>query len=247
MVRAAFRKSPGSRPPQSVPANALFNRPSLMALVLPHSIFLHVPKTGGTWVRTAIDRAGIPNRESNRGQEPLGFRFHTDLTNTTDRGPLNLTFRRRPGTWYIPGGRFCFAFVRNPLDWYRSYWAHRMRKGWKPRHKIDSVCASDEFETFVGHMLEKFPGYVSELYELYTGPEADEIGFVGRQENLVPDLIRALRDAGEPFDEGRIRETGPVNLGSELQAWSEKSRYSPQLEEAVRRAEHRAMKRFGYL
>lgn len=218
-----------------------------MALVLPHSIFLHVPKTGGTWVRTAIDGAGIPNRESNRGQEPLGFQIHTDLTNTTDRGPWNLTFRRRPRTWYIPGGRFCFAFVRNPLDWYRSYWAHRMRKGWKPQHKIDSVCASDDFETFVRHMLEKFPSYVSDLYELYAGPENDEIGFVGRQENLIEDLIRALREAGEAFDEDRIRETEPVNLGSELQQWSEKSRYPSQLEEAVLRAEHRAMKRFGYL
>jgi len=32
-------------------------------LILPRSCFLHVPKTGGSWVKAAIAAAGIPFEE----------------------------------------------------------------------------------------------------------------------------------------------------------------------------------------
>jgi hypothetical protein len=37
--------------------------------------------------------------------------------------------------------RFTIAIVRHLLDWWRSFWAHRMRLGWQPEHEIDSRAA----------------------------------------------------------------------------------------------------------
>lgn len=219
-----------------------------MALVLPKSVFLHVPKTGGEWVREAIAAAGIPTRESNRGQT-WNAQKHSHLLDTTGLKGWNFAFRRRPLTWRRPWGGFLFAFVRNPLDWYRSAWAYKSERNlWKDDEPFDAKCYSDDFQQFVRNVLEHYPGHVSDLYELYTGrEETGVISFVGRQESLAADLVKALRLANEKFDEKALLATSRVNVTAESPKWKDRCAYTPELEEAVIKAEERIMKRFGYL
>jgi Tfp pilus assembly protein PilF len=191
-----------------------------MAVFLPrtNSLILEVPKTGSKWVRAAIQRAGIPFQQIG----PAEWKGH--------------------GTLLIHGRKFSFiaCFVRNPINWYRSYWAYRIEKGWHPEVELDSVCQTNSFDTFVRKASLLLPGVLTAIYETYTGSKEDPIDFIGKQENLANDLMTALRMCGEKFDEGRLLSTGRINESSC------RPDYPRELRELVVLAEHQAMKRYGY-
>jgi hypothetical protein len=182
-------------------------------------VFLHVPKTGGTWVREAL-RAGGVAVEPVDPDEP-----HTEL----DACPCPQKFK--------------IAFVRHPLSVYQSYWRFKKTDGWDRRNPFDGACASGSFASFVENVLAKYPGWCSRRFESFVGVAGAEIEFVGRCERLADDLVRALRAAGEPFDEARLRETPPVNVS----VWPiEDARWPDNLAERVLTSESDALERFGY-
>ena len=189
-------------------------------LILPHSCFLHVPKTGGSWVKQAIIAAGIPAREH------------------AIKGYSHLGIADCPEPW-----KFRFAFVRNPLGLYRSYWQFKMTVGWDPDNVLDQRCRADDFQVFVNKVLAADAGiYARNLRDFVGTPEAP-IEFVGRFENLVEDLVQALTLAGESFDAQAIRQLPPSNVSNKSKA---PAVYTPQLEAAVRAAEAEVFERFGY-
>lgn len=192
-----------------------------MALMLPHSVFFHIPKTGGTWVRQAIKNAGIPTVEIPRNPK---------MNRSTHATPRVVSC----------GGKFTFAFVRNPWDWYRSLWGYRMKTGWRTEDLFDS-CRSDDFEEFMWKALQRFPGYLGYRFRDFVGPGLGLLDFVGKQENLAEDLITALKLAGEEFDETKILSTPPQSA-SDLRPV-----YSPQLFQAVLESEWKTLVRFRYL
>jgi len=156
-----------------------------MALLLPRSVFYHIPKTGGSWVREAVRSAGIPAQEI---------------------GNLHATPQEAG-----PQGRLAFTFVRDPLTWYPSYWMYQMRMAWDLPNSALGAFRSDDFGSFMRRVLRKRPGFLSKLYGSYVGLPFHPVQFIGRQENLAEDLIHALRLAGERFDERRILSTPPRN------------------------------------
>lgn len=205
----------------------------VMALLLPRSLFLHIPKTGGSWVREAVRRAGILTDEISPAP-----------TGTTMRAAALL--HAAPGTLHIQD-RFRFAFVRNPLSFYQSYWCFRMLHGWDPRLDIDRTCHSDDFETFVRGVLTEVPGgWVTRVYARFLGANFSMLDFVGRTENLAEDLFLALSLAGETFDAEAIRATPEQNVSSRLSEWADRCRYSPKLRAFVCFAERLVMDHFGY-
>lgn len=191
-----------------------------MALMLSRSVFFHIPKTGGVWVRRAIAHAGIRTLEI--GNAPV-------LDGNTHNRPKDVSLQ----------GRFTFSFVRHPLDWYVSYWSYRMLEGLWKKGMLDA-CMSDDFDRFLRNALRRFPGYLSDFYEEYLGPPPGMLHFVGRTENLAADLVRALRLAGEDFDEERLLTTPRQNISAIRPICT------PELRERVLRAEEKAMVRFGY-
>ena len=192
-------------------------------LVLPNSRFLHVPKTGGKWIKKAIIAAGIPYEEHFR---PWGCQHITLLENPP-----------HPEL-------FTFAFVRHPLRYWQSYWRFKMGVDWNdPHNGLDKKCRADDFETFMRNVLSMFYGECSKVYERFVGPPDDEIEFVGKFENLVEDLITALALAGEKFDPRVIRATAPTNVSDKKRYVAD---YSPELERDVRKAEQPALERFDY-
>jgi hypothetical protein len=117
-------------------------------------------------------------------------------------------------------GRFTFAFVREPLSWYGSLWTFR-RRLWREKEADPSMLVpagefpdesfARDFPDFIEEVVATWPGYLSRYYEHYVGKPRDEIDFVGHYENLVDDLVRALRAGGEEFDEGTLRDFPVVN------------------------------------
>jgi hypothetical protein len=165
------------------------------------AIFHHIPKTGGTWVFSALQALNLVSR-------PCGH-VHADYFHTAWHEILY-----PPRGWFAGVGRsfkparspaftastFRFCFVREPLAWYESYWRYMQDQGW-PHWGTEGEpsqwhpCAplnglqSDEFNTFVGRVNAKRPGFVSEMFSLYTDAS---ISFVGKQESLVEDFMKAM-------------------------------------------------------
>lgn len=189
-------------------------------LILPKSCFFHVPKTGGTWVTRAIQSTSI------------------DCLNFRPEGNSHSGLKQCPCL-----EKFKFAFVRHPAGLYRSYWQFKMTYGWDANNRLDQDCRSNTFCDFVRQVLDQYPGiYSSELLK-YVGEKEHEIEFIGKYENLVNDLVTALKLAGEVFDESALRAFQPVNVSDKI---AYPAIYSGDLEEQVRKAERMVLERFNY-
>jgi Tfp pilus assembly protein PilF len=184
-----------------------------------NALLLLVPKTGSTWIRAKVKELGLDVEEVG---DPA-MREH-DLLAAFDR------------TRY----RWVGAFVRSPLEWYRSYWSYRMEKGWRPDYPLDEHCASEDFETFVRKAVTTLPGALGNIYDSYVGKPGEEIDFVGRQENLASDFARFLSLIGE--------EPGAVgDGGSRVNATKIRPDFTEELKELITVSEWQTMRRFGYL
>ena len=191
----------------------------------PRLLFLHVPKTGGTWFTGAAEHAGVATvRPEATPGAPVAVRDHANLIQMSARSQ----------------GRLTCAFVRHPLDWWRSYWGYRMRDGWTD-DPLDSATASDDFDEFARAVVERFPGYASALFTHYLAAPRRRTDFVGRFENLVDDACSMLRAAGERFDERRLREHPPENVNDYELA---PALYRRGTAHQLARAEHAAIEAF---
>lgn len=160
-----------------------------MTVMLPKSRFIHIPKTGGSWVRAALRNSKISLVE-----------------------PIKTLKHSLPEEVSMPAN-FTFAFVRNPWDWLRSWWAYRMTTNWRDANEpLDIKCKSSNFNEFVDRVLEHFPGVCTYSYQRFLGANFDAIDFIGRTENLAEDLQKALQLADEKnFDASLLASTPPIN------------------------------------
>jgi hypothetical protein len=164
----------------------------LPVLLTPRIRFLHTPKTGGTWAWRALQAAGVPV-EAIGGDPPHARTSHLGLSRTEEYAD-----------------RFTIAFVRHPLTWWRSLWAYRMGTDWA--FAGEDMPRSEDFDTYIEQAIELRPGHLENYFARWIGPASDPIDFIGRFESLVDDLVRAMREAGEPFDEPALRAHPPDNV-----------------------------------
>lgn len=239
-----------------------------MALELTNgTVFLHIPKTGGSLVTEALVSAGLVDRT-------VGH-IHADVDRyRTDRAPVSVLRRtgrarlghrlpagaRRPllQAWTRvtsrsasrgrePLGLFCF--VRHPLDWYGSWWRYMYERAGADWSGESDLCAwhpcaplrdlgDRRYAGFIDNVIDREPGFVTGLFGRYLS--ADTV-FVGRQERLVDDLGGFARRTGLDIDDRRLRRPGRVNATSiEADPISEATRRE------LARLEYPAMRRFGY-
>jgi hypothetical protein len=142
-------------------------------IITPSYVYLHLPKTGGFWVRDAIRASGTPNYV----------------------GPMHV-----PADQLLPavGDRYSFTFVRHPLTWWRSFWAHSSARGWpsslEPFHNVINCCVWYSYQEFMTKVLNDIPGEYTRIVGRYT----DGVTRVGLFENLAADLLRLTTEAGHP-------------------------------------------------
>jgi hypothetical protein len=178
--------------------------------------FVHVPKTGGSWVMQALNAAGVPYKTMGEGAAS-----HVGWSDMPERP-------------------YTFGFVREPATWYQSYWAYVRKADEVSDNVLDRlVVTSDDFAQFVERVCSELRGSVSNMYDHYFGPPGS-IDFIGHYENLHEDLLHALATAGQVVDIEAIRNCKPFNVSSE------KPELTPALRALIADAERPAIERFGY-
>lgn len=204
-----------------------------MAILLKDNkaLFLHIPKTGGTWITNILDRCKL------RGELLKGHR-HSDFYRTFKQHNL-------------PKDIFTFCFVRHPIEWYKSWFRYMSQfddnytfgdendiiKKWHPNSMLNGLDRST-FESFIIGILKKRPGYVTEFFSWYTPLQ---INFIGKQENLREGLIKVLKILKYDFDEEFIRNRSKINTSPEMELQLDNKIYN-----LLYKSEHAGLMRYGY-
>lgn len=106
------------------------------------AVFLHVPKTGGSWVRDTLKACGL------LADDQPDYHVHADMLRVMNKSffqrdsqTMAYLFGRRMEKIFRPMGlfrsrveepeldAFTFCFVRHPLRWYESVWRAGSRSG----------------------------------------------------------------------------------------------------------------------
>jgi hypothetical protein len=180
-------------------------------------LFTHVPRTGGGFVERVL--------RDHLGGIPVGQQHDTFRGLNLNKPPAVRVF-----------------IVRDPLSWYRSYWAYQRNVAkrnsvwplWDdgterhPTVELDHTCGSPSFERFVRRALDRFPnGFARSMYCKYLNGATH----VMCTSQLHTDLETLLQRIG--FDHPSVVRGLPlVNEGDA--GWLEKAVLSPGIEERLR-------------
>lgn len=226
-----------------------------MAVIMPRSAYIHVPKTGGTWCRAAIKAAGIKHFESGPNVKRKLSRTHAKFSTAYP----TICIRDWRNGDDRPVKRFTFGFVRNPMAWLESRWADAIRKyGGVANHDIGNwfkASFSHDFKQYVDNVIRikaNAPsmamlgrlGYHQDGARWVT--DAVKMDFVGRAETLIEDFIKALELAGEKFNDAAIRKTAPRRVASKLKEFKSRISWTKEQRQAILDANADLCRIFGY-
>lgn len=220
-----------------------------MALLLHNgSVFLHIPKTGGTWVTRALERLGLVRAEFGHMHADMDrvLQAHLLPVGKSSHGEQNARLDSE-----IRKDTFKFCFVRNPIQWFESWWSYMDGLNWPSWGDINDKnrwhpvrCFNHlkglSFNDFVGGAETLRPGFVTEMYSRYT---SEGIGFIGKQETLVDSLVQVLGIMNCTFDEELLRSLPRVN---ESRAQKQPVLWNPSLLNRVTQLETAGLLRYGY-
>lgn len=192
-----------------------------------HFTFLHVPRTGGNFVRLVLEQHAPPAWE---------LRRHTDHA-TVDEIPPDHAVAPR------------FAFVRNPIDGYVS-WYHFQQRTRDPFFLEISAGGTLSFAATMRRMLVSRPalqygdGPYTQLLRSLLGPGLVGVR-IGRFERIRADLLRLLSECVEvpAALQAAIRDESPTNR-SDHREWQRY--YDDELREIVAAKDRDALQFFGY-
>lgn len=149
-----------------------------MCIRLPHSCFVHIPRTGGLWIGRVIEQLGIKHQ--------------------TLRGDIDshFSFTQLPYNWRVLRA---FSFVRNPYDWVVSRWSHAVYINAYEDHRHYGIhrqfdeCVRDSLNDTLYAINKYYPGLVTRTYREMLGiGETKSISIIGATENLVEDFCSIL-------------------------------------------------------
>jgi hypothetical protein len=218
------------------------------------AVFFHIPKTGGSWVYHILEEFKLV--KARLGHEHAHFdRAQWHDRYFKDARVLRQIVRRAIGSYraptLMPQKGFKFCFVREPLKWYESYWRFMQDQDWKPwgdetdafkwhPNAMLNGLGSPDFNTFMANVNKKRPGYVTEMYGWYVRPGVE---FIGKQENLAQDLIKAFSLMNLNIDPKRVLSVARLN---ESPSHIPKPEWDPALREETLRYEYAGYARYGY-
>jgi len=153
------------------------------------TLFLHVPRTGGTWVKEALYQSGIPIQKWGKIGEPWQQQKHTIpmhvRTELMQKVNLMFAFVRRPVEYYISVWRFTCRSVKQQPDKMKLVFDRR-----DPAVHNEAILRwKPDFRDWLAEMLEEEPGWATRWFERYVGPERGEYcHYIGRTETVEQDF-----------------------------------------------------------
>lgn len=187
------------------------------------TVYLHIPKTGGNWIRSIAKKSG-----------KLVSRTHRNKHATYDLlvGSGLKSKRRFPGFQNRKADLRTFCVVRNPLLWYQSFFRYQTDNGWKQWGVTGDVdnwhCLSplnmaptDDFNAYMRTVNANAPGFLNYLYSSYALPSGAR---VLKNETLRDDLLALNSDWGLCLDERLILSEDKINVSTKIDIdWSEEN------------------------
>jgi hypothetical protein len=222
------------------------------------AVFYHIPKTAGNWVRSVIDKERMRTEEIGHKHSNYDRVDINKSVQMSGRSHLKQAGKRLYKKVFTSTGKktsrkkkhiFRFCFVRNPLDWYESWWRYQNYKRdwkkwgkekWHPNRALDGL-GSKSFNEFIENVLNKRPGYVTELFFSYVKPEID---FVGKKENIRNDLFYVFENAGISHNRKVVKKENKKNVSSK---YKKNINWNKNLKNKMIVAEAPSMIRFGYM
>lgn len=199
-----------------------------MSIRLANSVFVHIPRTGGMWLRHVVDRVGLPHRILSGDLE------------------AHLPLSQLPEAWRaLPS----FGFIRHPLAWLRSRWSHArsLRTPEEYRfyglHRRFDACVRPTFRDTVARIVETEPGLTSRTFATMLRG----VTHVYRTEDLPTAAFEALaRLEGLTWaDWESMLAVPPINGTSGLDAYREEiESLPPDLERRFLQGEQEALARW---
>ena len=227
---------------------------AMTVLLKNNAVFLHIPKTGGSWIYHVLETFKLV--QARLGHEHADYehalwhdRFHRDGKVVRHLIRRAIGSSRAPTA--MPHKSFKFCFVREPLKWYESYWRFMQSQNWQlwgdeinpykwhPNAMLNGL-GSPDFNTFMHNVNKKRPGYVTEMYGWYVRPG---VNFIGKQESLVEDMIKAFALMKWDVDADKVRSVEKLN---ESPSNIPKPQWDPALKKETLRLEYAGYARFGY-
>ncbi len=201
-------------------------------------VFIHLPKTGGTFIKKIlIDYA--PDEWKVRKPGARERKYCTD--------PNHPTIRDIPAE-YI--GLPIFGFIRNPWDWYVSWYEFLKLDGENPLFNAASNFGKRDFRETLLNLYDnnEIKNADSGIYSWYFsesfGNDPSQVKFL-KFEQLREDLIEALTDIlSVPLSmSGAINNLPPMNVGSRT---CYRDYYDKLLMELIEKKDKEIIDRFGY-
>lgn len=201
-------------------------------------VFIHLPKTGGTFVRKILG-AHAPGEWETLEVVALGGPPRNDPNHPTVRD-IPTPYRGRP----------IFGFVRNPWDWYVSWYEFLKIDG---GNRLFNEASEHGRRDFAGTLQRIFDtpmarqagiGVFTWYFRESFGPDPNRIRFL-RFENLRRELLEALQSvAAVPPELARALEREPPINTTRRARYQDY--YTPELRRLIASKDRDLIRRFGY-
>lgn len=189
------------------------------------SVYLHIPKTGGNWIRSVIKDSQVHTKKTNKYSKHATYDFlmgsglsrRPSLVAKTKASQINF-----------------FCVVRHPLLWYQSWYRYQKDCGWKQWGVSGDTSAKmwhclsalnmpepSEFNEFIERVNIQAPGFLTYLYHSYVLPSGAR---VLKNESLRVDLLALNEEWNLGLNQKIISNRASENLSTKIPIrWSEKN------------------------
>jgi len=201
--------------------------------------FLHIPKTGGTYV-ARNDKVIFPIDDLNHSV----FVHKAENTPGYPPSPGYLHKMRKDVSLMSTPDRICFASVRNPYSWLVSYWFHsgcNIPESEKPSH-YDYRLARKGFKQFVATIADRDEGWPSKKFihfALFSDRGDLMVNRLVHQETLDVELEQLATDYDVTYQK---KDRAMVSKGK----LNYKTYYDEEIYQLVTDTWGRELKLFGY-
>lgn len=225
-----------------------------MALYLKnHTIFLHIPKTGGNWVTKILEEQNLVQGElghkhSDASRLLVPPLHRTSLKHYMRYAKIAHKMRKNPSPQM-------FCVVRDPFKWYESFYKYQVGKKWKAHgthgNLIDWHVNSpfnlntmfngrepSDFSDFMHKVSLEAPGYVSHLYDRFTNCGNVSVLHL---ENIRDELSNYLVNNGFAINQDEIVRSKDFGVSPSLSI-----EWDPKIKKKVAEQDMLAFSKYGY-